>query len=201
MLEIICSELENKGWSERENFLSDTECDDILARLKFLEKENCFYEGGVSRQLNLQVNSNIRKSQIYWIEDWTATSALNIFKVKLTDLMLSLNRYFFLAMKRFESQFAIYEKGGFYKKHIDQHSTTRHRQVSCILYLEDCPDGGELVLYNRNNRQQVDKVIHPKKGTLITFFSSQIYHEVLESKGRRYGLTSWMRDDETLPLI
>ncbi|WP_372655089.1 2OG-Fe(II) oxygenase [Halobacteriovorax sp.] len=201
MLNIICSELESVGWSEVCGFISNPECDDILERLKYLESEDFFYEGGVSRHLNLLVDSSIRKSNIYWIEDWQASLSLNIFKVKLTDLMLTLNRHFFLSMKRFESQFAIYEKGGFYKKHIDQHSKTRHRQVSCILYLEDCLEGGELVLYNRDNRNIVDKVIHPKKGTLVTFFSSQIFHEVLESKVRRYGLTSWMRDDETLPLI
>ncbi|PIK13585.1 2OG-Fe(II) oxygenase [Halobacteriovorax sp. JY17] len=201
MLDLISSKLELSGWSEDQNFLSKFECEEILTYVKSLEEGNAFYEGGISRQLNLQVNSDIRKSQIHWIENWEARESLNTFKIKLTDLMLHLNQYFFLPMRRIESQFAIYEIGGFYKKHIDQHSETKHRQVSSILYLEDCDEGGELVIFNRDDKKKIDKVIRPKKGTLVTFFSSQIFHEVLETKERRYGLTSWMRDDEVIPFI
>ena len=195
MLESISLNLESFGWSESHHFLSSFECEEILGHVKSLEDSGAFYDGGVSRKLSRQVNSRIRKSQIHWIEDWESVESLSTFKTKLTDLMLHLNQYFFLPMRRIESQFAIYERGGFYKKHIDQHSETKHRQVSTILYLEDCIEGGELVIFNRDDKSRVDK------GTLVSFFSAQVFHEVLETKALRYGLTSWMRDDETIPLI
>ena len=107
-----------------------------------------------------------------------------------------LNQHFFLSMKRFESQFAIYQKGGFYKKHLDQLKKTRHRQVSCILYLDDCLAGGELLIFNKNNKNQLDYTYTPKAGEMVLFFSKSIYHEVLPTQQKRYSLTTWFRDDE-----
>ena len=63
MFSVICSELENIGLSENSNFLSGLEFNDIFSHLKLLEKY--FSEGRVSRNLNLQWNSSIRKLQLY----------------------------------------------------------------------------------------------------------------------------------------
>ncbi|ATH07151.1 hypothetical protein BIY24_04120 [Halobacteriovorax marinus] len=199
MLSEICLELENKGWSIVDHFLTDSECHQLMEHLLVKESEDSFRSAGVSRHLNKQVNSSIRDSKIFWINNFEENSALQCYKAKVSDLMIELNQYFFLSMKRFESQFAIYERGGFYKKHVDQHPETRHRQVSCVLYLEDCKEGGELVIYNKSNRLEVDKCVTPRRGRMVVFFSSGIFHEVLRACEKRFSLTSWLRDDEQLP--
>ena len=118
-----------------------------------------------------------------------------------TELMLELNRTFFLACKRFETQFAYYPVGGYYKKHLDQLADNKHRQGTVILYLEDCLGGGELIIYNKDHINQIDQVYSPRKGDLVIFFSSQIFHEVKEAHSERTSLTTWFRDDEIIPLF
>jgi SM-20-related protein len=111
--------------------------------------------------------------------------------------MNSINNYFRLSIKGFESQFSVYNQGGFYKCHLDQHKETRHRQVSCCIYLNDCVDGGELVIYKKGSKTEVDKVIKPLSGSIVFFFSKDIYHEVKMVQNPRYSITTWFRDDET----
>jgi SM-20-related protein len=171
-----------------------------LEKLTLLLKENIeadnFEQAGISRSLHQTTNTKIRDSKTLWINDWSDFKEVEIL---LTDIMLTLNQHFFLSMKRFESQLAWYQPGGFYKKHIDVHKETRHRQVTTILFLNNCIQGGELVLYDREEINKVDKVIVPEAGMLVTFFSAQVFHEVVETHQDRFSLTSWLRDDELLP--
>ncbi len=193
--------LEEKGWYYGDLILSDETCNTLSRILKAKYDADIFNEAGVSKGLELTVENTIRKSLISWIDDWNESDELKRINIFYNDLMINLNEYFFLSMKRFESQFAIYEQGGFYKKHIDQHKLTRHRQMSCIFYLNDCTDGGELVIYNEKNKNEVDVLIKPKRGSFVLFISKTIFHEVLENRWPRYSLTTWFRDDEIIPFV
>lgn len=109
--------------------------------------------------------------------------------------MISVNEYFFLVMKRYESQIAYYDEGDFYKTHLDQFQDQRHRQVTCTIYLNDCTNGGELVLYKQGSQTIIDQIISPKRGTLVLFFSGHIHHEVKLVNQPRLSITTWFRDD------
>lgn len=54
-------------------------------------------------------------------------------------------------MKRLEGHLAVYPPGSHYSRHVDQHVGSRHRLVSCILYLNPPgwreEDGGQLRMY------------------------------------------------------
>ncbi|EQC44009.1 2OG-Fe(II) oxygenase [Bacteriovorax sp. Seq25_V] len=194
-------DLETKGWFCGEKILSDQSCETLTKLLKAKYDADNFIEGGVSKGLDLSIENRIRKSLVSWIEDWNENDELKQINIFFNDLMINLNEYFFLSMKRFESQFAIYEEGGFYKKHLDQHKQSPHRQMSCIFYLNDCLDGGELVVFNEKNRNEVDYVVKPKRGTFVLFISKTIFHEVLETRSPRFSLTTWFRDDEIIPFV
>jgi len=194
-------ELENNSYYIQDNLISSSDCEKLINYALERVKNNQFIEAGIGRSLNKEIIPEVRKSDIFWIENWEESRQLQNLNLMLTDIMVGLNQIFFLSMKRFESQFALYPKGGFYKKHRDQHNLTRHRLVSTIFYLNDCPDHGELVLYNKVDKSKIDKILYPKKGTFIIFFSGHIYHEVKVTKSERFSITSWLRNDEIIPLV
>ncbi|MDD0854873.1 2OG-Fe(II) oxygenase [Halobacteriovorax sp. GB3] len=140
----------------------------------------------------------IRSDQIFWIDDWNKNLLLNELNQTLESLKEEFNQLYYLSLRRFEGHFSVYEDGAFYKKHLDVHRNQRHRKITGILYLNDLEDQGELVLYKRENKQEVEKIIYPKTGRLVLFRSEQFYHEVKASYKKRSAVTFWFRDDMEL---
>lgn len=99
-------------------------------------------------------------------------------------------------------EFVKYEKGGHYVTHIDGQyldgDTIKigpdHKDLTCILYLNDDYEGGELT-FNFFN-----KTIRPQKRQVITFPSNWRYlHKVSSiTSGERYAMVMWFK---TTPAI
>ena len=79
-----------------------------------------------------------------------------------------------------------YEVGGYYKEHIDFHSTLV-RTLSCSLNLNDDYEGGEFSFFDNTSKYTLGK------GDALLFPSNFMYpHEVTEcTKGTRYSFVSW----------
>jgi SM-20-related protein len=195
-LEGINLSLEKKKWFHQENFLSDELCDKLSQISMEKEKRNLFSTGKIGRGIKTQKDHNIRNGSIRWINFDEEDTSLFFLNSILTELMNSISHYFRIPLKRFESQFALYNQGGFYKPHLDQHKLARHRQMTCCIYLNDCKKGGEFVLFKSGSKAQVERTITPKKGSIALFFSADIYHEVKLVVEPRLSITTWFRDDE-----
>lgn len=193
--------LEEKGYFSQEKFLDDKICDLICDTYIDINNPKFFIDAKVGKGLGKTSNETIRKSSIRWITDWDENPSLNKLNLIFTEIMESSKVYFRLPLKRFESQVALYNNGGFYRTHLDQHPKTRHRQISCTLYLNNCEKGGELVLYKKGSKTQVQETVLPRKGTIVLFASADIYHEVKVVHDERYSITTWFRDDEIEPFI
>lgn len=99
-------------------------------------------------------------------------------------------------------EFVRYEQGGHYVTHIDgqylEGNTIKigpdHKDLTCIFYLNDDYEGGELT-FNFFN-----KTIRPTAGQVITFPSNWRYlHKVSEiTSGERYAMVMWFK---TTPAI
>jgi predicted 2-oxoglutarate/Fe(II)-dependent dioxygenase YbiX len=99
-------------------------------------------------------------------------------------------------------EFVKYEPGGHYVTHIDGQYLEDdvikigpdHKDLTCILYLNDDYEGGELT-FNFFN-----KTIRPKSGQVITFPSNWRYlHKVSTiTSGERYAIVIWFK---TTPAI
>src|SRR5690606_19147276 len=163
-----------------------------------LKKINVFHKASIGKDSLKQINENIRSDSLAWVQDWNTNAALKVYKNKISQLSSQLHQEFYLTLKSFEAHFAVYAPGEFYLKHIDQHKNSHERQVSCILYLSSLyeGDGGELVIYEKDDPRHVLDVISPKQGRLVVFFSSWLYHEVRPANKERYSLTGWIREDE-----
>lgn len=99
------------------------------------------------------------------------------------------------ALFEWEGHLAIYPAGSFYKRHVDVFTTNTERKVTFILYLNPdwvLGDGGELRIYE-SAESSAHFDVEPRGGTLVTFFSEEVHHEVLESYADRVTLTGWFR--------
>jgi SM-20-related protein len=192
LFDVIASDLSNQGYSIQPNALAAEMTADLLRYVKNIPIQK-FDPAGIGREQAHQLNHSVRSDQICWIEDdfdegrhWLQWAG------KLQNF---LNQHLFLGLFSFESHFAHYRPGDFYKKHQDAFKGESNRVVSLVYYLNPqwAPsDGGELVLYPNNNESDQCQVT-PSFGTLVIFLSEEMPHEVLKSHRDRYSIAGWYR--------
>lgn len=200
LFEKIASDIEGKGYSVQVMQLADILSENLLAYLHEMD-ETLFSPAGIGRQKAHHLNQFVRKDEICWITgeseagqmwlDWAA--ALQGF----------LNKRLFLGLFSFESHFAHYPPGAFYKKHLDSFKGESNRVLSMVVYLNAQwlpDDGGELLLYppmsddfDLDDSLQDGLKVTPALGTIVTFLSEQFPHEVLPAKRDRYSIAAWYR--------
>jgi SM-20-related protein len=189
----LVDDLTVKSWSFLSQKVSPHLCHDLYNH--YMANRYLFDEAQIGNFILKKKDKSIRKSQIQWVEDWQQSSATIFLNEFYKELGHHIRSTFYIPLKWHESQIALYQQGDYYKKHLDQLKLTKHRQLTTVLFLNDCTQGGELVLYNKEDKSQVDLSILPKAGDLVIFFSAHIFHEVLPCMEDRMTLTTWLRDD------
>lgn len=194
-----------------DNFLSNEEIDNILkyaeqikpvpSKVGIIQEENKkqFTPDYHIKDPNIGNVPRVRQSITKWIELNPDTNWL--FKKIISEIHKVNQENFNYILKFVENlQFTEYNEGqqGFYSKHDDCGDSSiletfvDIRKLSFSVQLSNPEDyeGGELVIYNKNNKE----FIAPKtKGTII-FFESNILHEVKPvKKGTRYSIVSWVQ--------
>jgi SM-20-related protein len=167
-------------------------------------KTTDFHVAGTGRLADFGIHHTVRSDRIHWIEPSNKTSAE--FLHFMESLRLGINRRLFLGLFDYESHFAHYPIGAFYKKHVDsfrgageqgkQHK--KNRVLSTVLYLNEHwqPDmGGELVIYAQENNRILAKVL-PTLGRFVIFLSEKFPHEVLPAIQERNSIAGWFRVNE-----
>ena len=187
-----------QGWYEWPNAVADDLCSDLLAEVQTLDEIGALRRAGIGRGDNLQINKDIRRDQIKWLDN--STRAQQDYLKQMANLQYQLNRGLFLGLFEYESHFALYKTGDFYKKHLDSFRGKANRMVTTVLYLNphwQPESGGQLVIYNENSSQQLVKIV-PKMGKMVVFMSEQIPHEVLLTQSPRISVTGWFRLNNSL---
>lgn len=187
--EMLINALIDKGWYSEDHFLPDEFCSELIAESKDFAWKQAQVGLGSQKQEVLE----IRNDSIFWIDESSASELQLKYLSHMDELMVFLNRELYLGLKEFECHFAHYKKSGFYKKHLDQHQQSQKRLISAVFYLNQPKAGGELVIYNKDNPEEIETKITPKPGTFVCFLSNQIYHEVLPTEDERFSLTGWFR--------
>ena len=190
--EDLLNHLSEHSYWVQDNFLDSQTIKDLLLCAQSLEEEGLFKKAKIGKGTNKRQKSEIRSDKIYWIESGTF-ERFNIIDQIYGGLKELCKEHLFLAIKRYESHFAKYGVGDFYKTHKDRHQTSPSRVITCVVYLSDLrdQDGGQLILYDRNNRPQS---ILPRAGKVVVF-DSELEHEVKPCLVERWSLTGWLRDD------
>ena len=193
LFDAVACDLRRDGYSIQSHALPKVLIDDLRETLLTFGPEQ-FKQAGVGRARQHMANSSIRSDEISWIEShsgaqgqWLDFSA---------QLQRYLNRALMLGLFSFESHFAHYAPGAFYKTHVDAFKGQANRMLSVVLYLnEDWYDenGGEMVLYSDTQPPQVLRKVKPEPGTLAVFLSEEFPHEVLPANLDRYSIAGWYR--------
>lgn len=188
----ITHDLETQGFSISTNALPSDLGKSLVLHQQAMADEK-FINAGIGRGDSHLLNESIRTDEICWINgespaglqwlEWT------------TELKNYLNSRLFLGLFSFESHFAHYSPGDYYKKHYDAFKGDTNRILSVVVYLNpdwQQTDGGELVLYKNDNDIEGIKVL-PQMGTIAIFLSEEFPHEVLPAKRDRHSIAGWFR--------
>lgn len=165
---------------------------ELLQQLRKVPDDQ-FSPAGIGRQQDKTLDRRVRKDEICWI---TGESAAGRHWLDWTgDLRVFLNRHLMLGLFSFESHFAHYAPGAFYRRHLDAFKGQSNRLVSVVAYLNPdwlAGDGGELVIYPQAGSADGIRVA-PAVGTLAVFLSEDFEHEVLPARRDRYSIAGWFR--------
>jgi SM-20-related protein len=192
LFEKIAEDLIGKGYSIQPNGLAPDLADALWQHVRKMSEDK-FDPAGIGRDNAHMLNNFVRTDEICWINgdspagaDWLAWAS---------ELQTYLNRRLFLGLFSFESHFAHYAPGDFYKRHVDAFKGEANRMLTVVVYLNpgwQPDDGGELVIYTDENDAEGIRVT-PAFATLVTFLSEEFPHEVLAAKRDRYSIAGWFR--------
>lgn len=188
----IADDLLNKGYSINPCALPEGLADDLLLQLHAMSEQK-FSPAGIGRDHEQMLNRFVRKDTICWI---TGESAAGRRWLDWTGaLQAYLNYRLFLGLFSFESHFAHYAEGAFYRRHLDAFKGESNRVLSIVAYLNPAwlsDDGGELVIYPEKGAMDGIRVT-PAFGTLALFLSEDFEHEVMPARRDRYSVAGWFR--------
>lgn len=177
-----------------ENFLNESLASHLKENLIALYSDKQLLSAGIGNNTHVTHDKLIRSDKIYWLD----RQHDNAFEMKFFQLMdsfvLYLNSTCYTGITGYEFHYTLYEKGSFYKKHLDQFRNNKSRAYSMIMYLNadwQEKDGGELCVYHTDHLQ----TISPVNGKCVFFKSSELEHEVLVTHQPRMSITGWLKCD------
>lgn len=182
-----------KGFASVDNWLTSTELIDLRKSLLEHQSNHNFHQAGIGNKDHLHTLTAIRNDNIFWLDPSKANATEQQFFIKVNNFIDYLNQTCYAGIRSFEFQYAIYDKGSFYKKHVDRFRNDDKRQFSMVFYLTENwfeNEGGELRIYTDD--AIID--IQPTPGRMV-FFRSDLPHEVLISHHQRLSLTGWMKSN------
>ncbi|PAP78851.1 2OG-Fe(II) oxygenase [Rubrivirga marina] len=188
----IADALAESGWAVTPGFLTGPEAASLLAEGHALRAG--FHRAGIGRGGGHQVAAQVRGDEVLWLDEQTESSAQRRYLDRMAELQAALNQALFLGLFSYETHFAVYPPGAFYKRHLDAFHGSKGRTLSCVLYLNPAwtdADGGHLRLYLDGEHAEPYVDVRPEAGTLVTFLSERFEHEVLPATRERASVTGW----------
>lgn len=192
LLPQIIDDLATHGWSRQAHFLPEPLTRELAQECRARAQNGALAPAGTGRGQAQAVREGIRGDQIQWLESGQH-AACDQYLAVMDALRQALNQAFYLGLEDYESHFALYPPGAFYKKHLDRFRDDDRRSVSAVFYLNDAwqaEQGGALRLYPPAGGE-LD--VLPTAGSLVLFMSAELPHEVLPATRERLSLTGWFR--------
>lgn len=175
-----------------ENFIELSLSKHLISNLLMLHQNKLLVPAGIGNVQKLQQNQLVRNDVIYWLDRKNNNIYENEFLTQIEAFISYLNESCYAGITGYEFHYSLYEKGAFYRKHLDQFQDNSSRQFSLINYLNcewEIADGGELCIYQENNIQKIS----PTNGKTIFFKSNELVHEVLTTQKQRLSITGWLK--------
>jgi SM-20-related protein len=189
---IIADSIARQGWTVSHDLFSDTLTQELREEVLQQHDSGRLRPAHIGSGQAQTLRGDIRGDSILWIDPLQPTAAQAEYLAVIDRLRLTLNRELFIGLIDFEAQYAVYEPGTHYDRHVDRFRDSDARMISVVLYLNEHwreEDGGAL----RLTLDDGDVDIFPGLGTAVVFRSDTIPHEVRLTHRDRYSLTGWYR--------
>jgi len=177
-----------------DHFLSEALAGNLKNNLTALFKNKLMQAAGTGNDVLVVHDKLVRSDQIYWLDRLHNDEHENAFFDLMDSFVDYLNQTCYAGIIGYEFHYTLYEKGAFYKKHIDQFRSNGSREFSMIIYLNAGwlpEDGGELCIHHPDSLQYIT----PTNGKSIFFKSSELEHEVLLTEKPRLSITGWLKSN------
>lgn len=189
--QLINSFVDNKVGIAK-NFINPELSTHLINNLLQLHTNYQMLSAGTGNEVLVAHDKTLRSDKIHWLDRSHHNSYENDFLDLIDSFIIYLNRTCYTGITGYEFHYTLYEKGTFYKKHLDQFRNNEVRQYSMIMYLNQNwkkGDGGELCIHHEDHLQYIS----PLAGKSIFFKSSELVHEVLLTKKPRMSITGWLK--------
>lgn len=177
-----------------ENFLSAELSALLKENIQACYSDNLLRAAGIGTNILPVQDKLIRSDLIYWLDRKHNNPAEHRFFDLIDRFVAYLNSTCYTGITGYEFHYTLYEKGSFYKRHLDQFQNNKNRAYSMIMYLNTDwqeKDGGELCIYHTDHVQ----TIAPINGTCVFFKSSALEHEVRLNHQPRWSITGWLKSN------
>lgn len=192
LFELIADDIYKQGYSIRPAALPEAISTSLLLHQQNMNQAK-YVSAGIGRGGDYLKTEFVRTDEICWITGESAAG--RSWNEWAATLQKFLNQRLFLGLFSFESHFAHYSPGAYYKRHYDAFRGQANRVLSVVTYLNpewNNSDGGELVLYRDDHDLEGIKVA-PLDRTVVVFLSEEFPHEVLPATADRYSVAGWFR--------
>ncbi len=182
---------DNVGISE--HFLSEVLSVKLKSNLLNLYDQNTLFTAGTGNEVDILKDTALRSDKIYWLDKSHHDPSENSFFDLMDEFVKYLNETCYTGITGYEFHYAMYEKGSFYKRHLDRFRNDDSRLFSMITYLNENwveGDGGELSIFHNSGECQK---INPTNCKSVFFKSDELEHEVLETFVPRMSITGWLK--------
>jgi SM-20-related protein len=195
----MLNSLANQGWCYSDALLSQRFVEELL-QLGVEYRKKGFFTAAKIGIASKQQNNEIRTDEICWM-DPNRCGLEDQLHQELLKIQSQLNLNLYTGINGYEAHWAHYEKGGFYKAHIDESkqnesSKKGERIISFVMYLNKLwknDDGGELII-----EAAISHKIEPLFGRIVFFDSKKTLHSVALSNQDRWSITGWLRRDPSV---
>lgn len=191
--DILIHNLVNKGYHIVDDFLPFHDYQALRDQAIVRHRAGAFRQSKIGLKLEAQQNELIRTDNILWLDEVEEEPAVQVYLQQIEQLAQWINQTLYLGLFEFETHFAAYNPGTFYKLHVDQFAANNDRKISCVYYLNnEWPKafGGELKLYS--TEKQLLETISPE-GNRFICFNSELPHEVCQTQNTRYSIAGWLK--------
>lgn len=191
-LDEIAAALTTRGYAIRHDFLPESLIEALHDEVHSLDRDD-FAPAGTGRETRHAVNPRIRSDRILWLQG--TSPAVRAWLDHAEHIRQGLNRRLFMGLFDYECHYARYDRGSFYKRHLDAFIGEKNRVLSTVLYLNRdwrAEDEGELRLYSDGSDDVLESLL-PEYNTFVCFLSERFPHEVRPARRRRYSVAGWYR--------
>jgi len=188
--------LQRDGYAVLERWMPESLRDSLYQEALRLYEHGAMKPAAIGQGRDKHVDRTERSDHIRWLDPQNSGAQYR-FLEWMAHYRQELNRRFYFGINNYEAHFAVYPKGSFYNTHYDNFRGRNRRIVTTVWYLN--PEwraewGGELIIYDAQ-KQKLRRVL-PAPGTLVTFLSEALPHEVRPVTQPRVSIAGWMRRDD-----